>query len=71
MRVLSQDVPHQFRFFRKGSRLRFKLQELARSIPMPSVYDFVADQIDRLKLSLLSNILDQGAERFSIHVAAE
>ena len=71
MRVLSQDVPHQFQSFREGSRLRFKLQELARLIPMPPVYNFVADQIDRLELSLLSNIMDQGLERFSIHVTTE
>ena len=38
---------------------------------MPPVYDFVADHIDRLELSLVSNILDEGVKRFGIHVTAE
>jgi len=38
---------------------------------MPPVYDFVAGQIDRLELSLLSNIMDQGLERIGIHVTTE
>ena len=60
MRVLSQDVFHQFHSFREYTRLRLKLQHLAGSVPMPPVYDLVAYQINRLQLPLLSNIIDQG-----------
>ena len=71
MRILSQDVRHEIRAFREVSRLRFDLQDPARSIPMPSVQNLIADHIDRLELSLVSNVLDEGVERFSIHVTAE